>query len=255
MSIIELKNHQFTKDRRLDLLFDPAPIKKRHLFLSDNRQIKTVFNKCDKFLDQGSEGACVGFGVTHGLISLFPDDKKLDKTFAREDIYWEAQKEDPWPGGSYPGAFPRYEGTTTSAGLKEAVELKYLESFKRVVSGKDALIGLQDGPVVLGLNWYEGMQEPDSKGYIKPIGANVGGHCIYLEGVDANLDRVIFHNSWGTDWGIGGRCYMTVSNFIRLFDDNGEGAVLFPGNPFQEEKDEESITSLLKKFFDLFTRK
>lgn len=54
---------------------------------------------CGKHLNQGVEGACVGFSCTHELIARPASVSGLAEKFAREQIYWEAQKIDPWEGG------------------------------------------------------------------------------------------------------------------------------------------------------------
>ena len=50
--------------------------------------------RCKTYLDQGSEGACVGFGIAHELAARPSEVKGLTKKFAREAIYWEEQKID-----------------------------------------------------------------------------------------------------------------------------------------------------------------
>lgn len=55
--------------------------------------------RCDATLDQGAAGACVGFAMTHELIARPKVVKGLDATFAKQKVYWEAQKIDPWAGG------------------------------------------------------------------------------------------------------------------------------------------------------------
>ena len=60
---------------------------------------------------QGQECACVGFAITHALNTMCPS-LNLTGTFAVKHVYWEAQRADPWEGGAYPEAKPRYEGTS-----------------------------------------------------------------------------------------------------------------------------------------------
>ena len=63
-----------------------------------------------EFYDQGAEGACVGFAWSRAMTHL------NRKKYAARMLYHEAQRQDPWPGGAYPGAEEFYEGTTVSAG-------------------------------------------------------------------------------------------------------------------------------------------
>jgi hypothetical protein len=61
-------------------------------------------------LDQGKEGACVGFAWSHEL-AAYPVRVEVDDEFARSKIYAEAQKIDEWPGEAY-------HGTSVLAGAK-----------------------------------------------------------------------------------------------------------------------------------------
>lgn len=66
------------------------------------------------FYDQGQEGRCAEFGGLRVLSLL--NRKKYDITTRWH--YWMAQENDEWPGGSYPGASPVYEGTSVRAMLE-----------------------------------------------------------------------------------------------------------------------------------------
>ena len=43
---------------------------------------------------------------------------------------------------------------------------------------------LANGPVMLGIDWFEGMYHPDPYGSIRPTGQVVGGHGILAFGAD-----------------------------------------------------------------------
>src|SRR5687767_6560054 len=85
---------------------------------------------CLQHLDQGQEGACVGFSVAHELIAKPVSVKGITAKFATEAIYWEAQRNDPWEGGSYPGAKPIYEGTSVLAGVKVVHKLGHIKEYR-----------------------------------------------------------------------------------------------------------------------------
>ncbi len=164
-----------------------------------------------KTLDQGSEGACVGFGWTawenckpHGYKVQEGD----DFAFA---WYHRAQELDPWPGVNY-------SGTSVEAGAKVARERGYLESFVWASSIKDIDTWLiTQGPIVLGTNWYRSMDTPTSTGFINvDINSGVrGGHCYMLYGKD---EKGNYHlqNSWGDGYADDGTFYLTQENFQRL---------------------------------------
>jgi hypothetical protein len=93
-------------------------------------------------LDQGQEGACVGFGTTNELLWNPVPVPNLTAKFAREKIYWVAQRDDPWPGGAYPNASPRYEGTSVLYGIKAAADLGYYTEYRWATAEKEMALGV-----------------------------------------------------------------------------------------------------------------
>jgi hypothetical protein len=65
------------------------------------------------YYNQGQEGRCTEFAELRALSLL--NRKRYDLTSRWH--YWTAQRDDEWPGGSYPDANPRYEGTSVRAAL------------------------------------------------------------------------------------------------------------------------------------------
>jgi hypothetical protein len=182
--------------------------------------------KCNEHLDQGSEGACVGYSMTHELIARPKVVKNVDGTFAREKVYWEAQKIDPWEGGSCPGASPFYEGTSVLAGVKMLHKLGYIEGYRWCFGLDDLVMAVgYKGPAVLGVPWYEGMFAPWSCGHIHVNGEQVGGHAILCKGVNVKNRTFTLHNSWGPDWGSGGDCLISWDDMNRLLHERGEAVI------------------------------
>jgi hypothetical protein len=230
------------------------PVEKEDLLRSKTRKWRVARSKewdikAPFVIDQGAEGACVGFAVTNELQA--PPAKstfgsKFDtERFAKEKIYWEAQKIDPWPGGSYPGSEFFYEGTSLLAGIKVAKNLGFFEEYRWSFSIEDLVLGLSWlGPAVLGLDWYSGMNQPDRDGFIYVSGWKQGGHAILAKGVkihwkpkplssvwhrtfkDVDLDKsfLILRNSWGETWGDKGNCYFPLSHAQWLLSQQGEAA-------------------------------
>lgn len=187
--------------------------------------VSKVWNLSD-YLDQGQEGACVGFGTTHELLADPIPVRGLDATFAREKVYWEAQKIDPWAGGAYPGATPFYEGTSTLAGVKVAQTLGYITEYRWAFDVDDMrrVVG-NYGPMIIGVNWYSGMFNPDATGTIHVSGYIAGGHCLLVIGVDEARGAFVLHNSWGADWGENGRCFISFADMARLLAEDGDAVV------------------------------
>ena len=150
---------------------------------------------CNTWLDQGTEGACVGFSLAHELIAKPAVVKGIDAKFAREKIYWEAQKIDPWEGGSYPGAKPKYEGTAVLAGVKVLQKLGYIEEYRWAFGLEDLILAVGHcGPAVLGIPWYEGMFDAQSCGQLHIGGEVAGGHAILCKGVNVKRKTFTLHN-------------------------------------------------------------
>ena len=79
--------------------------------------------------------------------------------------------------------------------------------------------------VEIVLRWHEGMDRVDSEGYIYPTGGVRGGHCIIVDGVvfgvEGEVDRFRLRNSWGSLWGLNGRCRIRVEDLQQLFSAGG----------------------------------
>lgn len=172
------------------------------------------------YLDQGQEGACVGFGWAHELSARPVVIRNVTNAFAHDHIYKVAQTLDEWPGEAY-------EGTSVIAGAQAVVKLGGMTQYRWGFGLDDMRLGIgHEGPCVQGLNWYDGMFETDAKGFIHPTGALAGGHCVCTF---ANNEKDRFfriRNSWGIDWGVNGSCKISYDDMEKLLHENGE--VCFP---------------------------
>ncbi len=183
-------------------------------------------------IDQGREGACVGFGWTAEALStptavdltrVKADVPKTATEFAHH-IYQRAKELDPWEGSDY-------EGTSVLAGAKAMREAGLIKEFRWCFGIEDVIDALMTtGPVVLGIHWYDGMYDaPD--GILKVTGEMVGGHCITAVGFKlakdsvTGEDTIILQNSWGVSWGTWGLAEIAVSDLAALLNNNGEACV------------------------------
>lgn len=221
-----------TSDRRLDRLieFDPR---------SKNFPISAVVPDgvtsrrwaLDERLDQGSQGACVGFGVSHRLAAA-PVERSNITNASALSIYNAAKKIDPWPGEDY-------EGTSVLAGIKVAKNRGYFSEYRWCFSVDDVMRAVCfEGPVVVGTNWRSTMWDTRPSGLIDSVGTpndNEGGHCYMIRGLtlhprltgeSASLEPVFrITNSWGKGWGWNGEAFIRISDFEKLLLDDGEAVV------------------------------
>lgn len=226
----ELKNGGWTTDRRLDRvpLFDEAsrnyPIMEAPVVRRATAPRSYTWSLTST-LDQGAEGACVGFGWSHELMARPAEVAGITNSYAR-NLYFEVQRRDPWPGGAYPGAEPFYEGTAVLTGAQYVYSLGAMDEYRWSFSIEDLVMAVgYAGPAVLGINWYEGMFWPNRSGVIRPTGEWVGGHCILCRGVSVSKRTFLLHNSWGPGWGKSGTCLISFDDLGMLLAQSGEACI------------------------------
>jgi len=223
-----LKNNYQTKDPRLTRVpqFDERSktFSIKDTIMTDVPRSYTW--QCSTHLDQGNEGACVGFAFAHELIAKPSVIPNIDAKFAREKIYWEAQKNDDWPGGEYPTATPVYEGTSVLAGVKTIQKLGFIKEYRWAFGLNDLILAVgHKGPAVLGVNWYESMFDPYECGFLHVEGEVSGGHAILCKGVNVSEKYFILHNSWGPTWGQNGDAKISFNEMEKLLSEDGEAVI------------------------------
>ena len=202
----------------------------RSLLGTTKLERKAKFWEEGTVLDQGSEGACVGFGWMAEILAKPVQPVEQPTAEAGNKLaqfyYKEAQKIDEWDGESY-------SGPSVLAGAK-VMEQHGLISEYRWCFGVDDVIAavVNKGPVVIGIPWYESMYRTNRDGLTFISGEKVGGHCITVTGYDPSmvlgrqsLEVFRWRNSWGDDYGVGGSGYIKVSDLSRLLKEGGEACV------------------------------
>lgn len=207
---------------------------------------KKIWDVPPDVLDQGSEGACVGFGWSGELAATpvtakeLPGSPTINNAYAL-DVYHKAQVEDRAMGNNWP------EGASVLAGAKAVTKMGLITEYRwafGIDDCIDAIVG--HSPVVLGINWYESMFTPDTRGYLTINGNVAGGHCLVAYGYMPNdpvtgSDTIWLRNSWGTSWGANGTAYIKATDLARLLSERGEAciptdkaAAPTPDNPDQQ---------------------
>lgn len=173
--------------------------------------------RVDVSLDQGNEGACVGFGWAHELAAR-PSVHPMTNQSALV-LYHAAQKLDQWPGENY-------EGTSVLAGAKVVQAMGFLAEYRWAFGESDLALAVgYKGPAVLGINWYSGMDAPqiDSVGrrWLKPTGGIRGGHCLISHGYNVPLNAYKVWNSWGAP----SEFYIHKDDMAFLLSNQGEACI------------------------------
>lgn len=229
-----LRDGSRTEDVRLDRL-DDKDRRSRSYSVADllgrarSAGPRSYTWRCKLQLDQGLEGACVGYAWTHELAARPCEVQGLSATFAREQVYHAAQRLDDFPGGAYPGAQPFSEGTSVLAGAKAVSALGYMEGYVWAFEFADLVLAVAyRGPVVFGCRWYREMRRPAEDGFARPRGRLMGNHCILLNGtvivrgqdgeIDENRSHFSFRNSFGAGWGQGGGGHLSFADMRLLWD-------------------------------------
>lgn len=179
---------------------------------------KTKEWACPQIFHQ-TGGSCVGYSLAYALLAepTVANWRIVRGLYPLEEIYWAAQMIDRFPGGEYPGAIPQAGGTSLLAGGKILKELGWIDSYKWAFSMKALKRGVSNvGPAVLGIPWYEGMNKPNAKGFIKPTGQKVGGHAILCVGINVEKGFFWLKNSWGAYWGQSSYCKVSFKHMRRL---------------------------------------
>jgi hypothetical protein len=180
-------------------------------------------------LDQGREGACVGFGWTGELLGWPVPAKLTDADAYARSIYRDAQRVDQWPGENY-------SGTSVLAGAKVVQARGWMGSYRWAFGIDDAIDAIiAEGPVVVGIPWKDSMYRTRPSGLVDISGSVVGGHCVVLTGYTRAtlhaergygvLDLVRFRNSWGPDYGLNGSGWFRAADLEALLADDGEACV------------------------------
>jgi hypothetical protein len=187
-------------------------------------------------LDQGGEGACVGFGAADAANSLAlvrwkargyggaPADL-LDAADALA-AYHRAQELDDVPGTGY-------DGTSVLAGMKAGQERQWWHSYWWSFSVRDtAQTLLQLGtPLVIGVPWFRAMMTPEPGGVVRVAGDFLDGHCVAVRGLRLTGPGglagpwFVVQNSYGPAWGDGGLGLIHHRDLAFLLTHDGEQAI------------------------------
>jgi hypothetical protein len=180
-----------------------------------------LWHRWSPILNQGELGSCTGNALT-GLLACEPfcasaaAAAPYTEQFA-VSLYSHATEIDGIPG-QYP---PEDTGSSGLAVCKVAKRMGLIGSYNHALSVNGLLHALQIQPVIVGVPWFEGFDQPDSTGLVHATGQIRGGHEFVIRGYehddDSEDDSYLFaDNSWGDGWGVRGHFRFTVSTWRTL---------------------------------------
>jgi hypothetical protein len=171
-------------------------------------------------LDQGPYGTCVGHGWKHDLMCAPGRAIKPDVDPTALTVYYEACDNDEWAANdNHDLDF----GTSVRGGAIALQKRGLLTNYYWATDLATAIeYVLTQGPVVIGINWYDSMFYPDSSDTIRVGGSIAGGHCLLVQGANSQSGHVRLVNSWGPSWGNNGRVWLPFEDLERLIREDGE---------------------------------
>ena len=179
------------------------------------------------FQSQGYTSHCVRYGCTHVLmLEAIVRGNAFDLT---KGLYQWAQRNDPWPGEE-----PSYYGTSVDSGLQYLLhQAKVISEYRWARSMDDVLARLSakasdgGGPLIVGTDWWSGMDNNDGSGIWTPTGNYRGGHCYVFRGhISPTAKRegvILTGNSHSGNFE--GRLSYDAAEYL-LFGANGEAAAI-----------------------------
>jgi hypothetical protein len=170
-------------------------------------------------LDQGQEGECVAFADANELAASPKRLTGITNAYART-LFQEIRAIDRSMGNFWD------EGASTLAGMKALQARGKIREYRWAFSMeaiKTAL--LTEGPVVIGIDWLDGMYETLPNGRVEVSGSVVGGHEILIDGWsksrklpgdDKYYEYYRWLNSWGGGYGINGHGFVRAADMADL---------------------------------------
>lgn len=169
---------------------------------------------------------CMGTGLLYDAYRVLSSPPYPLSDAGALDAYRDVTRIDPYDGEWEPD-------DTGSDGLSMAkllVSKGALSGFRHTFSLEDMLAALMGSPLITGTVWLHDMYSPDAEGVVHPTGRALGGHEYVIDSFDSVTNLVGFTNSWGVQFGVGGRFFMPADEFGQLLERNGDVTMFIPAS-------------------------
>jgi len=198
-----------------------------YLVEADGTAVSKRWQRRTPMLDQGNLGSCTGNAATGvlGTDSFYATlpGQPLDEAEAVK-LYSAATTLDPY-AGSYPPTDTGSDGLSVAKAAKAA---GLISGYLHITSVAAAQTAIQAGPFIIGSDWYDGFDTPNSAGLVSISGSVRGGHEYECCGYDAGADTWELVNSWGTSYGVVGHFYYTSATLAQLLAAQGDATTFTP---------------------------
>ena len=183
-------------------------------------------------LDQLDTQHCVGFSMANFGINL-----PIFRPYTNDDAhrFYYLCKE-------YEGRPLSEEGSSMRAAAEVLLSLKKIEAY--AFAPDMAVIKwwlLNRGPLMVGTIWTTSMMTPIDN--IITVGGELAGGHAYLINEWTLNNYIGIQNSWGNNWGVNGKAYISLADFEKLFTYYGEAVAtvdlddaVIPVDPPAEEE-------------------
>ncbi len=231
------------KKRTLNVLGDPPDIRDRMYepaLVGLQPSLKKIVP--DLVLDQGTEGACTGFGLAAVINLLKYGEGQVKFRASTRMLYEMAKKHDEWPGEKYQGSSCR--GAIRgwhNMGVCEEKEWPYTIAkadrdltIERAIAARRNALGAyyrlrpevtdyhaalnQTGAIYVSANVHDGWFKPSPRKkeqlpLIKFRSGRTGGHAFAIVGYED--EGFIVQNSWGPKWGSQGFALWSYEDWLE----------------------------------------
>lgn len=180
-------------------------------------------------LDQGNVGSCTGNAAVDCLGTMPLAVREVTANLTEDlalQIYSAAETID--GDGPFP---PNDNGSSGLSVAQAAQNMGLISGYQHAFGIDHTLQALMGGAVIVGVNWYDSMMNPDPTGLITvpsdPNATPVGGHEIcsnqyVLDTAAPGGGWLWLINSWGPGWGINGTARISAADLGTLLDQDGD---------------------------------
>jgi hypothetical protein len=168
--------------------------------------------------DQGDTPRCTAFALLHAMADGPVTHRGQNPAADPQEVYEAIVAQDRSEGRVYSG------GATSLAMAKVAMARGWIGEYRWGYSLADFVAAIKVGPVLLGIDWYTGMDDPEAEtAIIRAKGRYRGGHEIVANGADLDDGMARLKQSWGrANYGRNGHGYLPFDDLERLIADGGD---------------------------------